>query len=410
MSDSRWKHRARVLVLPTREKALREVARIGAQDPGTQWLTDKASFRAIRVENVDGRAASLLKQEMLSLGGDCTVHRQVASFDQTPRPVILLGTLRQYRRLVRKTIRQPFGLREVGESVRRALKAFEPTPFLPLRTPHGSLVVGNRTLVMGIINMTEASFSGDGLDGSVEAAVQQAQRFAQAGADIIDVGGESTRPGTPEIDEKLERERVLPALEAIREAVDLPISVDTRRASVARAAVSAGADMVNDVWGLREEGMLEAVAELEVPAVIMHMQGTPQTMQDSPHYDDLITEIYDFFATRLEAAVEAGIPEQQIILDPGFGFGKTVNHNLEIVRRLREFRSLGRPLLLGPSRKSTIGKVLDKPVEERLWGTAATCAVAIANGADLIRVHDVEQMVQVARMTDAVLRGYDAAD
>ncbi|MCK4323913.1 MAG: dihydropteroate synthase [Armatimonadetes bacterium] len=260
---------------------------------------------------------------------------------------------------------------------------------------------------MGIINMTPDSFAGDGLlQASTQVALQQAQELVAAGADIIDIGGESTRPGSTTTTPEEELQRVMPALTAIREAVSVPISIDTSKVEVAREALDAGADMINDVYALRGEGMPALAADAGVPVTIMHMQGNPKDMQKNPTYEDLISEIYDFFAERIEAAVEAGICEQQIIIDPGFGFGKTVDHNLEIVRRLREFRSLGRPILLGPSRKSTIGKVLDRPVDQRLWGTAATCAAAIMNGADIIRVHDVAQMTEVARMTDAIVRGW----
>jgi len=277
----------------------------------------------------------------------------------------------------------------------------------PIRLPSGELSFAERTLVMGVINMTPDSFSGDGLSTDVAVAVEQARDFATAGADLIDIGGQSTRPGSRAISVAEELDRVIPTIEAVRAEVDLPISVDTSVVEVAEQALEAGAEMINDVYALRGERMAELTAQAGVPVVIMHMQGTPGNMQDNPTYEDVITDIYDFLARRIEAAVTAGIEESQIIVDPGFGFGKTVDHNLEILRRLREFCSLGRPVLIGTSRKSTIGKVLDKPSEERLWGTAATCAVAIANGANMIRVHDVTEMVQVARMTDAIMRGAD---
>jgi len=277
----------------------------------------------------------------------------------------------------------------------------------PIRLSSGELSFAERTLVMGVINMTPDSFSGDGLSTNVAVAVEQARDFATGGADLIDIGGQSTRPGSRAISVAEELDRVIPTIEAVRAEVAVPISVDSSVAQVAERALEAGAEMINDVYALRGEGMMELAAEAGVPVVIMHMQGTPLDMQDNPHYEDVITEIYDFLARRIGAAVEASIEEKQIIVDPGFGFGKTVEHNLEILRRLGEFRRLGRPVLIGTSRKSTIGKVLDKPVEERLWGTAATCAVAIANGANIIRVHDVAQMAQVARMTDAIMRGYN---
>ena len=403
------KHHPRLLTLPTPAEALREIARLGVQSPADRWMVAKAEVLPIRVEDLDGRAASLLKQELLAAGGECAVHPQVAAFDRAPHPVLLLGTRRQYRRVLGKLALQPFGLPALAEELRRVLAAAEDAPCPPLKLPRGELRIGERTLVMGILNVTEGSFSGDGLADDLTAVVAQGERFAAEGAHLLDVGGESTRPGAPEVPEAEELRRVVPAIRALRQAVDLPLSVDTRRAAVARAAVEAGADMVNDVYGLREPGMLEAVAELGVPVCIMHMQGTPPTMQQAPHYGDLMTEIYAFLAQRLEAAVEAGIAEEQVLVDPGLGFGKTAQHNLEILRRLRELRSLGRPVLVGPSRKATLGKVLDQPdPQQRQWGTAAAVALAIAHGADMVRVHDVAEMAQVARMTDAVVRGWAA--
>ena len=279
----------------------------------------------------------------------------------------------------------------------------------PIRLRRGELGFAPHTLVMGIINMTPDSFSGDGLATDCPAALRQARHFAASGADLIDIGGQSTRPGSETVGVQQELDRVIPALQAIRAEVALPLSIDTSEPEVVRAALAAGAEMVNDVYGLRAEGMLEVAAEADVPVIIMHMQGTPRDMQASPRYDDVIGTLTDFFVERISAATAAGVAEDQIILDPGFGFGKTVNHNLEILRRLREFCRLGRPVMVGTSRKSTIGQVLDRPPDQRRWGTAATCAVAIANGANILRVHDVAEMVQVARMTDAILRGHDAA-
>jgi dihydropteroate synthase len=246
--------------------------------------------------------------------------------------------------------------------------------------------------------VTDDSFSGDGLRGSAEAAVAQALRFVEEGADILDLGGESTRPGSEAVGLEQELARVLPVVEGIRAASGVPISVDTSKAQVAREAIAAGADIINDVYGLRGEGMIEAAAELGAPVVIMHMLGTPRDMQKNPQYHDLVGDIMGFFEERIAAAAAGGIAPAQVVLDPGFGFGKTISHNLELLRRLGE--------LMGTSRKSTIGTVLDVPVEERIFGTAATCAVAIQNGADIIRVHDVREMVQVARMTDAIVRGW----
>ena len=265
---------------------------------------------------------------------------------------------------------------------------------------------GSRTYVMGVINMTPDSFSGDGLGDDVEAALQQALEFQESGADIIDVGGESTRPpavyaGAESTSEDEELARVIPVIEALKRDLSVPVSVDTYKAGVARKALQAGASMINDVWGFRRDPEMAGVAaEAGVPVVLMHNQ-------DHFEYNDLMPDVIGALQQMRDAAVEAGVAVGNIILDPGMGFGKTAEHNLEILRRLGEFRVLKRPLLVGMSRKSTIGKVLDVPPEDRLEGTAATVALSISGGADIVRVHDVREMVRVARMSDAIVHGWE---
>ena len=258
---------------------------------------------------------------------------------------------------------------------------------------------GSRTYVMGIINVTPDSFSGDGLGLDVEAAAAQGRRFVQEGADILDVGGESTRPGFEGVSPEEERRRVLPVVERLAREVDIPISIDSCKAPVARAALEAGAHLVNDIWGFRHDtSMASLVAAAGVPAVIMHNQR-------GRNFHDVIGDIRAGLEASLALAQEAGVPRQRLIIDPGFGFGWAEEHNLEMLRRLGELRDMGLPILIGTSRKSTIGAVLGgAPVEERLMGTAATVAIAIAHGADIVRVHDVAEMVQVCRVADAVLR------
>jgi len=258
---------------------------------------------------------------------------------------------------------------------------------------------------MGILNVTPDSFSDGGLYASVESAVEHAERMVSEGADIIDVGGESTRPGAESVPAEDEIRRILPVIEKLTKITKIPISIDTYKSSVARRALEAGACIINDISALRgDPDMAYVAAEAGVSVALMHMKGTPKDMQVNPHYDDPINEITSFFRERIQAAVDAGISPDQIIIDPGIGFGKTAEHNLEIIRRLREFKSLGKPILIGTSRKSFIGKVLDLPVDDRLEGTAATVAVSICNGADIVRVHDVKEMLRVARMTDAIMR------
>ena len=277
------------------------------------------------------------------------------------------------------------------------------SPPPPVIAGERPLAFGDRTLVMGILNLTDDSFSGDGLGADASAAVEQALRMADEGADILDIGAESTRPGSEPVTEEAELARLIPVIEAVRRRVDAPLSVDTSKPAVARRALEAGADIINDVAGLRAPGMIQVAAEARAPVIIMHMLGAPRDMQRHPQYEDVVADIKTFLAERIATATAGGIAETQIIVDPGFGFGKTAQHNLELVRRLGEFCDLGRPVLIGPSRKSTIGLVLDLPPEERIFGTAAACAAAICNGAHIIRVHDVRQMAQVARMTDAIL-------
>ncbi|MCX7968961.1 MAG: dihydropteroate synthase [Armatimonadetes bacterium] len=268
------------------------------------------------------------------------------------------------------------------------------------------LPLGQRTLVMGIINVTPDSFSGDGIIDT-DAAVAKAWKFVEEGADIVDIGGESTRPGSQPVHAAEEMRRVLPVIERlVVENFPLPISVDTYKPEVAKLALEAGACIVNDIFGLRQPRMMDLVAERKPAVVIMHMQGTPQTMQINPTYEDCVREIAGFLKQQAETVMKLGLPKDKIIVDPGIGFGKTVEHNLEILRRLREIKLLGFPVLVGTSRKSFIGKILGIEVPaERVWGTAATVAIAIANGADIIRVHDVREMVQVVKMTDAIVRG-----
>ena len=250
---------------------------------------------------------------------------------------------------------------------------------------------------MGIVNVSPDSFSGDGLD-SADAAVAQAQRFVTEGVDILDVGGESTRPGSSSTSVGEELRRVIPVLERLVGKVKVPLSVDTYKFDVARRALDAGAEMINDIWGLNKEPRLaELAAEKGVPIILMSNQ------RDKPRRN-IISAVLSDLKKSIDAALDAGVPWENIIIDPGIGFGKTLEQNLELVRRLDELKVLGRPILLGTSRKSMIGLVLDLPPEQRLEGTAASSAIGIARGADIIRVHDVKEMIRVCRMSDAIIR------
>ena len=265
---------------------------------------------------------------------------------------------------------------------------------------------GDRTYLMGVLNVTPDSFSDGGLFHQPETAIVQARALIAAGVDILDVGGQSTRPKAIEISLDEELERVLPIIRAVRQESDVPLSIDTTRAAVAEAAIDAGADIVNDISGATYDAeMLPVVAKLGVPIVLMHIRGTPQTMQQLTDYDDLIGDILAFLKARIDAAIACGVDRSRIAIDPGIGFAKTYAQNLEILRRLPEFHALGYPLLVGASRKSFIGHILNQPdPQQRVWGTAAACCAAIVGKADLLRVHDVKEMKDVCRVADTLFR------
>ncbi len=262
-----------------------------------------------------------------------------------------------------------------------------------------------RTAVMGILNVTPDSFSDGGAYPDSETAVRRAIQMVSEGADIIDIGGESTRPGAEPVPVEKEISRVLPVISGLRSKSDIPISIDTYKAETAAAALDAGADVVNDISGLNfDPDMPSLLAEKKAAAVFMHIKGSPRDMQKNPRYEDLVGEISSYLLESIHIATSAGLPKELIIVDPGFGFGKNPEHNLEIVRRLGDFCKLGHPVMIGPSRKSTIGVILGGlPPEERIEGTAAIVAISIANGADIVRVHDVKQMARVAKVADACI-------
>ena len=260
----------------------------------------------------------------------------------------------------------------------------------------------SRPQVMGVLNVTPDSFSDGGAFLDPGKAVEQAQRMVGEGAAIIDIGGESTRPGAQPVPVAEELRRVLPVIEALQSTIPVPVSIDTRKPEVMRAAVAAGAGLINDVYALQAQGAVATAADLGVPVCLMHMQGLPETMQDNPGYTDVVDEVAGFLSARAAACIAAGIPSGRILIDPGFGFGKTVEHNLRLLRHLDRLVSQGYPVLVGLSRKSLIGKVLDLPVDNRLYPGIALAVLAAWQGAAVIRCHDVRETVEAVRMCQAV--------
>ena len=265
-----------------------------------------------------------------------------------------------------------------------------------------SIECGTRTLVMGVLNVTPDSFSDGGVFYDHEAAVRHGLGMAREGADLIDVGGESTRPGAEPVPAEEERERVVPVIKRLSAEVDVPISIDTTKAEVARAALDAGAAIVNDVSAGRDPGIFGAARETGAGLVLMHMQGEPRTMQADPHYDDVVRDVRDELRARVEAAEEAGVERSRLVVDPGIGFGKTVDHNLSLLKHADALFELGVPVLVGPSRKSFLGKLLGSEVDDRLEGTAAAVAWLASCGVHIVRVHDVREMARVVRVADAI--------
>jgi dihydropteroate synthase len=399
-----------------------EMQAIDADPAGIRLMVPKGLFHAVRVDNVPYAAASILKQEMLAKGGEAVVSRSVYKGQGGRSGVLLLGTEAQYHDVIPKLRLQPMrSLHTIADDLEGLLARLHGAP-PPLTIGPLHCVWGTRTYVMGILNVTPDSFSGDGLaarfePGSpalVEAALGQARRMVQEGADILDVGGESTRPGSTPLPAEEELRRVVPVIQALARELPVAISVDTYKSAVARAALDAGAHMVNDVWAMAlDPDMPALVAERQVPVILMHNRSRPSQAAIDTHlggrylgteYKDLLGEVIGELRERVEVALAAGIARESILVDPGIGFGKTVEQNLELLDRLQELRSLGQPILVGTSRKSFTGYTLKLPPDQRLEGTAASVALAIDRGADIVRVHDVQAMVRVARLTDAVVR------
>ena len=377
---------------------------LGPSDQGKDIMAPKMVYRVVRVDNVDTRAANILKQNMLSIGGEVSLPREVFDFEGKEVHVVISGTLKHYRQLVTRLKRQPFGLKALAAELEELLRSSLGEDERVLRLGGREYRLDERTLVMGVINVTPDSFSDGGRFFGTQVAVKHGMRLVEEGADILDIGGESTRPGSDLVSLDEELGRVMPVVEELIGLTEVPISIDTTKTEVARRALDAGCAMVNEISAMRlEEDMLPLVVSRGVPFCLMHMQGMPKDMQVDPHYDDVIGEIAGFLRERAEVALEAGANPSNIIVDPGIGFGKTLEHNLEILRRLSELASLGYILMLGTSRKSFIGRILDLPEDDRIEGTAASVSLGIASGADIIRVHDVKEMVRVARVADAIV-------
>lgn len=372
-------------------------------DPyGIKIMSQKAAAYLLKLNSISNINANILKQEMLSLGADAAIARGSLTGTVKKTDCLLMGTLAQFSDLSRKINKQPFGLNTISKDLTLAIKNYRTEDF-DLKFKSRGLRLSRRTLIMGVLNLTPDSFSGDGMT-SVPEAVDLAKRLEKDGADIIDVGGESSRPGARPVTLKEELRRTIPTIKALAKKIKVPVSIDTSKAEVARQALDNGAQMINDISGLRDERMAKVAAKHKAAVVLMHMKGNPRTMQRHPKYASLMEEITQYLRNAIERAQDAGIEKDRIIIDPGIGFGKTVKDNLAILNNLSEFKILGRPILIGTSRKSFIGKILDAGPKERIFGTVSSCVIAARNGAHMIRTHDVREVSQALRILDAANR------
>ena len=397
-------HNARVVKIDDLVKARQVLEQLGVATEGVKIMAPKTLYFAVKLSNVGLRAANILKQNMLAYGGDIALPKDAYYLNVEETDLVILGTLKHFEQLCMSLVDHEIDLTYIADEIKETLVKYESHAQV-LRLGDLSFDLSERTYIVGILNITPDSFADGGRHKDVRAAIDHGLEMIEEGADVIDIGGESTRPGAEPIDLDEEIRRVIPVIEGLSKKTKTPLSIDTYRYEVAKQALDAGVLMVNDISGLRaDKNMAKLVADRNIPAVIMHMQGTPQNMQENPEYQDVMGEIIAFLRERTEIALREGVLKERIIVDPGIGFGKTLNHNLEIMNRLSELKSLGFPILTGTSRKYFIGLTLDLPVEERLEGTAATVAYSIVQGANIIRVHDVKEMVRVARMTDAMVK------
>ncbi|MDD3806722.1 MAG: dihydropteroate synthase [Candidatus Marinimicrobia bacterium] len=369
---------------------------------GIERMIPRGMFHTVLLEKIKPIPANILKQECLSVGAECAIHEGSMTHHIESTQALMMATEEQYHLLIKNLEGQPFGLPKIGEELKRLL--FSPSNDLVLLAHDKTLDLSKKTAVMGILNVTPDSFSDGGLYTTLNKARERAESMIQEGADIIDIGGESTRPGAEKISAVEEIDRVIPLIEALSQIAPI-ISIDTTKPEVAEDALKAGAHIVNDIFGFHGSmDMAKIAAKYDAGVVLMHIQGTPETMQKNPRYSDLMREVITYLEESIHLAEMAGLSLNHVIIDPGIGFGKTVEHNLELLQRLRELTALKVPILVGTSRKSFIGKIDGSSVTQRMGGSLATAVTSVLNGASIVRVHDVKETVQAIRVIDTMMK------
>ena len=393
-----------VIKIKNLEEAAAMFKQIGVDPYGIDAMASKTININILIEDQPCKIANIIKQEMLSVGGDAAVARGSVSCSVAASDILIMGTLKQILALVRKIEKQPFGLNLIAGNILEILKNISKNEYV-LKTYRREINLGKKTLIMGILNVTPDSFSDGGLFYSQQKAVERGLQMVDEGADIIDIGGESTRPGAKSLEASVELKRVLPVIESLVKQIKIPLSIDTTKAKVAKLAIVSGAEIVNDISALYgDKEMTKTIKNAGAAVILMHMRGKPRNMQKGKLvYNNLMGEITDYLKKSSEKALKAGIEKDCIAVDPGIGFGKTLEDNYKIIRNLDQLKELGMPILIGTSRKSFIGRITGGEPEQRLEGTAATVTAAIMNGCHIVRVHDVAAMKKVAAVTDAIV-------
>ncbi len=393
------KNRIQILSLGSANEIEKEFTGIGVDAGGIEKMLPKSKFMLIKIKDLDPVICNILKQEILSKNGEAAVHKNVINLKVDKSDVLLMATERVMSEFLRGLKGHSFGIPQLMKDINSTLVKYSSHP-KPWKIRNSEFDWGEKTFVMGILNVTPDSFSDGGKFFKPEDAVNQAFKIIEEGADIIDIGGESSRPGSEPVSEDEEINRVIPIIKKIREESDIPISIDTYKPKTAEAAINTGADIINDITGGTNPELLNIAGKFNLPIILMHMQGTPKNMQKEPYYENLMDELIEFFYNQIKNVIDAGI--EKVIIDPGIGFGKRLEDNLEIIRRLKEFKIFGLPILIGPSRKSFIGTVLGGDSDERMEGTSAAVAISTLNGGNIIRVHDVKEMKKVILMTNAI--------
>jgi len=402
------RYKIRKLDIKNRAEGMSEFEKIGSTVAGQKIMVEKLFPVAIKVRGLKVAAINILKQEMLARGGDVVTSRDSLLDTKGTTDVIIEGHRKSFKSLIPKLRMQPFGLADLADELEVFFKDHKNNSNKKsFRIGKKKFDLVSDTLVMGIINVTPDSFYDGGKYDHKDQAVKRISEMVADGADIIDIGGLSSRPGSKPVSPEEEIKRTIPVVESVSNNFDTLISIDTYRSEVALEAISAGAHIVNDISAFNmDKNMAAVVADKGVSVTLMHMQGKPESMQENPQYENVIDEIYEYLDGKASTAIDAGVSPDKIILDPGIGFGKTLDHNLSILNKISEFRSMGYPIMMGASRKAFIGTILDLPAEDRLEGSLAAAVWSVINGVNILRVHDVAETVRSVKIARAIMSGF----